>query len=203
MFDADDGRAAVRLAREIVEAKAASKRLPCKSRGGLPEVFYQKMGVFVTLNTYPELELRGCIGIPEPVMPLYDALAEAAGCAANDPRFLPLRAEEMDHIVVEVTILTKPELVDVKKPEDYIKRIAIGRDGLIAWKGGRSGLLLPQVPVEWGWDELVFLEQTCIKAGLPRDAWTSKGFSLYAFSGEVFAEESPRGGVIQKNLCQG
>lgn len=149
--------------------------------------FKEKRGCFVTLKIKDEL--RGCIGFPEPVVPLYKAVIESAKNAAfSDPRFPQLSEEEFRHIRIEVTVLTKPELIKVKQPEDYLKEIEIGKDGLIVERGYKRGLLLPQVAVEWEWDVKEFLEQTCAKAGLNVDAWMEPDTKVYKFQGEIFSE---------------
>jgi len=97
-------------------------------------------------------------------------------------------------------VLTRPELVRVEDPRDYPKAIKVGRDGLIVEKGFFRGLLLPQVPVEWGWDEETFLGQTCMKAGLYPDAWFDPDTRIYRFQAIVFEEEEPRGRVRRVEL---
>ncbi|MEM3399911.1 MAG: TIGR00296 family protein [Candidatus Micrarchaeia archaeon] len=164
------------------------------------EKFREKRGVFVTLETFPERELRGCIGYPLPFRPLWRAVTECAiSAAVGDPRFNPVRKEELDKLVVEVSVLTEPMRI-VAKPEDLPKAIKVGVDGLIIEKGGYSGLLLPQVPVEWGWNEEEFLSHTCMKAGLPKDEWRKGGCDVYKFTAQVFSEERPRGEVFIKKL---
>lgn len=122
--------------------------------------------------------LRGCIGNIYPGMPLYESVIKnAISASTNDPRFHPMRPEELDGIEVEISILSPLE--PVKNPEE----IEIGRDGLFIVKGSYSGLLLPQVPVEFGWDRWTFLKELCHKAGLPEDAW--KDAELYRFTAEV------------------
>ena len=139
----------------------------------------EKRGVFVTLWLDG---LRGCIGFPYPVEPLAEAVQEAAVSAAiHDPRFPPVRPEEMSHVSIEISVLTVPKEIEASQ-------IKVGVHGLIVAKGNRSGLLLPQVAMEYGWDERTFLEQTCVKAGLPADAWTQK-VKLMAFEAQVFGEE--------------
>ncbi|MBP5475806.1 MAG: TIGR00296 family protein, partial [Methanomicrobium sp.] len=133
------------------------------------EIFNEKRGVFVTLTE--EGELRGCIGYPYPVLPLGEALHDAAVSAAvRDPRFMPVRENELAAIEFEVTILTPPELLTCSAAERP-KNIEVGRHGLIIKDRGMSGLLLPQVATEYGWDAEEFLMHTCIKAGTDRDAW--------------------------------
>jgi hypothetical protein len=198
MIEHEDGVLAVRYARAIIE-----ERLGSTSRA-LPEPganFKAPSGVFVTLNTYPDRELRGCIGYSEPIMPLGEALREVAVAAATrDPRFPPVSLKDMDSIIIDVTLLTRPERIEYSTPEDLVSAIAIGRDGLIASKGFHSGLLLPQVPVEWGWDAEEFLNHTCMKAGLPRDEWRRGKIEFQRFSGRVFGERTPRGEVVEEEL---
>ncbi len=148
----------------------------------LREKLKENLGVFVTLNKHGEL--RGCIGFPEPVLPLGNAIRDAARAAAyHDPRFLPVSKEEIKDLHIEITLLTKPELIK----SNYIKNIHIGKDGLIVKNQYASGLLLPQVATEWGWGAKEFLSQTCVKAGLNADAWKDKAVKVYKFQGEIIS----------------
>ena len=168
-----------------------------------PEKLWQKCGVFVTLNTiqYGSKELRGCIGYPYPTNPLVEAAIDSAiSSAVNDPRFPPVTLDEMDHIVVEVSVLTPPELIKVSDPREYPQHVRIGMDGLIVERSWRRGLLLPQVPIEWGWCPEEFLCQCCIKAGLPPDTWLIGGTKIYRFQAIIFEETSPRGEVVRVSL---
>ena len=146
----------------------------------VPESFREERGCFVTLTE--DGELRGCIGYPEPVMPLIDALVGAAISACRDPRFPPLDKAELPKIKIEISVLTKPKPI---KPLE----VKVGRDGLVVRRGFYSGLLLPQVATEYGWTREEFLSQTCIKARLQPNAWKEKGTELLAFQAEVFGEE--------------
>lgn len=194
----DQGRDLVKYARAVIEGHFSGS-LPAIP-ASLAEVFREDRGVFVTLEK--NHQLRGCIGFPEPVMPLGDAVRQAALAAAlEDPRFRPVKESELKEIAVEVSVLTKPELMAVKDPRDYAKNIKIGVDGLIAEKGYSRGLLLPQVPVEWKWDVEEFLSETCMKAGLNADAWLTPGFRLFKFSAQVFSEEKPYGGISERKLA--
>ena len=142
----------------------------------------QHSAAFVTLTK--QGHLRGCIGYTDPTLPLYQTVASCAVCAAfSDPRFQPLRKEELSQIRIEISILTP-----LKKIEDT-SEIQVGRDGLFIKKGFHRGLLLPQVATECGWDKETFLRQTCCKASLPADAW-KEGAEIYTFSAEIF-HESP------------
>ena len=182
MLSLEDGKKLVKYARSVIEKHVKGEKIEDL------ENFEEKAGVFVTINLYPSHDLRGCIGIPEPVYPLRKAIKESAVSACHDPRFPDLREEELDGIVIEVTVLTPPELMKCE-PTEYPKKIKIGRDGLMVEKGIYKGLLLPQVPVEYKWNEEEFLSQTCIKAGLPPDAWFDKDTKVYKFQGEIFAEK--------------
>ena len=133
-------------------------------------------------------------------MPLKNAIIEGAQSATRDPRFPPLAENELDNIIIEVTILTKPEIIEVNQPQDYLSNIEIGRDGLIVEQGFYKGLLLPQVPIEQGWEKEEFLSHTCMKAGLLPDAWADKNTKIFKFSGQIFTEIEPRGKIREKNL---
>lgn len=197
MLTKEEGERAVRFAREIVDSYVKGEKIKDRDLG---EKFRKKSGAFVTILTYPSRDLRGCIGIPEPIYDLKRSIVEAAKSATRDPRFPPLRENELSNVVIEVTILTPPRLIDVKNPRDYLDKVKIGRDGLIVEKGIYRGLLLPQVPVEWGWDVEEFLSQTCIKAGLPPDAWIDRDTMLYSFQGQIFAEKEPYGEIEERKI---
>jgi len=192
-----EGELAVKTARMAVETEA---RNIDPGKVDMPASFREKRGVFVTLSTYPAHELRGCIGYPEPIYSMGSAIIRAAQGACNDPRFLPLGEDEVDGIVVEVTMLTPPEEIDCPEVKDLPERIVVGEDGLIVENGPFKGLLLPQVPVEWGWDEETFLCQTCMKAGLTPDCWLDPQTRIFRFQGEIFGEEEPRGRISRKAL---
>ena len=197
MFNLDEGTKAVEFARNIVDFYVKNNNLP---KYDLGDEFTKKQGAFVSIHTYPEHELRGCIGIPLPVMPLKEAIIEGARSATRDPRFHPLEENELDGIIIEVTILSTPELIRIDKPQEYLSKIEIGRDGLIVEQGFFKGLLLPQVPVEQGWDKEEFLSHTCMKAGLMPDAWLDENTKILKFSGQVFTEIEPRGKIEEKRL---
>ena len=155
-------------------------------------------GVFVTLNKQDSL--RGCIGYPIPIKKLSEGLIDAAISAAiHDTRFNPVTADELDKIVFEVTVLTPPIEIKVKQPSEYLTEIKVGRDGLIVENAYTSGLLLPQVPTEYGWNTEEFLEYTCKKAGLEKDAWKNNDTKISRFQGVIFKEESPNGNIIRES----
>ncbi|HKM13346.1 MAG TPA: TIGR00296 family protein [Candidatus Methanomethylophilaceae archaeon] len=188
------GREAVRAARLAAEAETQGKAENPKFSNG----FEEPTGVFVTISQYPSGDLRGCIGYPEPVLPLGQAIVSAARSACHDSRFSPLTLKEAEKCVFEVTILTHPKKIKFSSSEDLLKNIEIGRDGLILSYMGRRGLLLPQVPVEWGWDKEEYLSHLSVKAGLSQDTWKKEGVVIENFQGKIFAEESPKGEVIRK-----
>ncbi len=194
----EDGEILVKTARLVVtEYLKTGRKVPVpedtKSR------FSYNSGVFVTLNR--EENLRGCIGFPTPDRKLYQSLVDAAiSSATGDPRFLPVKHEELGEIIFEVTVLTPPTVIKVEDPAEYPRKIKVGRDGLIVkWEFG-SGLLLPQVPMEYGWNEEEFLSHTCEKAGAPQDYWKRKSTMILKFEGIVFKETEPNGPVVRMNL---
>lgn len=198
MFSDEDGVLAVKIARAAVESHVKRTKFV---EPDVPDIFKKNYGVFVTLTTFPDDRLRGCIGYPEPVMPLVNALKDAAVSACSrDPRFPPVKPDELKRIKVEVSLLTTPEEIKVKKPTEHISRVKIGEDGLIMQRGYSRGLLLPQVPVEWHWDSEEFLSQCCLKAGLMPDAWLQEGTKVFKFQAEVFSEEKPGGDVKRRSL---
>jgi len=198
----EEGKFLVELARKTVEEYLKSrKRISVPEN--IPEKLLQPCGVFVTINSIRNggKELRGCIGYPYPTNPLAQAVIESAiSSATQDPRFYPLSLSELDNIVFEVSVLTPPQLIEVKKPSEYPSKIKVGKDGLTVERGIFKGLLLPQVPVEWEWDEEEFLCQCCIKAGLLPDNWLLEGTKIYKFQAIIFEEEKPKGEVKRKAL---
>ena len=164
--------------------------------------FYSKFnfssGVFVTINKGDDL--RGCIGYPTPVKKLSEGLVDAAISAAiRDTRFTPVTTDELDKITFEVTVLTHPEEIKVEEHSEYLSEIKVGRDGLIIENNFSSGLLLPQVPTEYGWSEKEFLEYTCQKAGLNKDAWKEKSTRILKFQGVIFKEQNPKGKILRES----
>ncbi|MCK4452375.1 MAG: AmmeMemoRadiSam system protein A [Anaerolineae bacterium] len=151
-------------------------------------ILARRSGVFVTLkeggdpSTGLRASLRGCIGHTQADRPLYQVVQQmAAAAATGDPRFPPLTTEELSNITVEISVLSPfRRMTDVEE-------VQVGTHGLMIFQDGRQGLLLPQVPVEQGWEREEFLENLCLKAGLPPDCWTDRP-TLYAFTAVVFGE---------------
>ncbi|HUU77810.1 MAG TPA: TIGR00296 family protein [candidate division Zixibacteria bacterium] len=202
-YDLNDGKYLVTLARKSILHYLTFRKLLPIPRDTSPKL-REESGVFVTLNKLENNKnksLRGCIGFPLPIYPLAQATIEAAKSAAvGDPRFPTVEIDEMKKIIIEVTILTKPRKLIVNDSKEYLDLIKIGRDGLIIRKGGWSGLLLPQVPVEWKWDVKEFLEHTCNKAGLQKDCWKEKETSIESFSGIIYHEIEPNGKVEYEEI---
>lgn len=185
MLTEEEGKEGLKLARAAIE-EYLSKNIKIKAGAHLPAIFEEKRGVFVTLNKYGNL--RGCIGYPYPLFKLKEAIIDAAiSAAVNDPRFPSVTKEEFKNIVIEITILTTPEVLKVK-PKALPEQIEIGRHGLIVKKGMYQGLLLPQVATEYKWSAEEFLCQTCWKAGLPQDAWLEEDTEVSTFEGQIFKE---------------
>ena len=194
----DDGEKLVKTARKVVTDYLENGKLT-ELDSDFESRFFFNSGIFVTLNN--QNGLRGCIGFPLPDKKLYDGLVDVAIAAATeDPRFSPVKVNELDEITFEVTILTPPVEIHVSNPEEYLSKIKVGRDGLIVKNSFHSGLLLPQVPNEYGWSEKEFLEHTCEKAGLPRNFWTNKNTKISKFEGIVFKEINPNGKVVREKL---
>jgi len=191
-----DGVVLVKTARNAVtEFLSNGNRMKLES--DLEEKFSFNSGVFVTLNNPGGL--RGCIGFPMPEKKLSHAIVDGAIAAATeDPRFPSVKTIELNDIVFEVTVLTPPVEIDVSDPTEYLEKIKVGRDGLIIRHSFSSGLLLPQVPVEYGWDVEEFLQHTCEKAGLARDTWKNESVKIEKFEGIIFKEETPNGVIVRE-----
>lgn len=171
---------ALTAVRKTLEAHLSGKPIPELKLTDAK--FSEKRGIFVTLKKNEEL--RGCIGFIKGYEPLNKAIVEMAiSAATKDPRFNPVVYEELKDIKIEVSILSPMQ--EVKD----VSEIKIGRDGLFLQMGGRSGLLLPQVPVEWNWDLEEYLKHICLKAGLPPGSYKHPEARLQKFSADVFAEK--------------
>ena len=183
-----DGVFLVKTARmAVTEFLSNDKRMKLESEH--EKKFSFNSGVFVTLNNADGL--RGCIGFPMPDKKLSHGIIDAAIAAAtDDPRFSPVKTNELNDIVFEVTVLTPPVEITVTDPMEYLEKIKVGRDGLIIRNSFSSGLLLPQVPVEYGWNVEEFLQHTCEKAGLEKDTWKNEKVKIEKFEGSVYEEKT-------------
>lgn len=172
--------ALLHLARAAVNEAVLHRKLP--DTIPVDGVFSSRRGVFVTLQVHGKL--RGCIGVVEPEEPLGEAVVRcAAGAALTDPRFSPVRKEELVDLGVELSLLSQPEVIE---PD----AIELGRHGLLVSQRKQRGLLLPQVAEEHHLTRDQFLEETCLKAGLPRLAWKNPETRIEAFTCEVFKQDA-------------
>lgn len=179
-LSAQDRRTLLQVARRALEAHFGGRPLSLPEGG---PALRRPRGAFVTLRRREDDELRGCVGIMEAEQALVTAVARMAVAAATaDARFTPVTGDELPRLSIEISALGP--LVPVRPDE-----VEVGRHGLLIGLGGRRGVLLPQVPVEQGWDRETFLEKTCRKAGLPPGSWRRPEASLRAFTAAVFAEE--------------
>ncbi len=184
-MNSEQGKSLIKLAHDSIESFLNNETLKVDSQ--LKEMFSEKRGAFVTLKKNGEL--RGCIGYVEPIFELWTTIIRAARSAAfEDPRFIPLSKKEYRDIKIEVSVLTLPQKIIVKDYVEYYSKIKIGEDGLIVKRGNRSGLLLPQVATEYNMDVVEFLEHTCLKAGLRKDAYKEHDCEVYKFQAEIFSE---------------
>ncbi|MCS7146371.1 MAG: TIGR00296 family protein [Nitrososphaerota archaeon] len=201
MINEDVGAYLVGLARKTIERELG---LPAQNlwESRRPEgIENLRRGVFVTLYLRDSRELRGCMGIPIPRSSIVQDTVRAATMAAfHDPRFPPLSRHEVDEVILELTLLTEPELISAEPRSSLPKQIRIGEDGLIIESDERAGLLLPQVAVEYGWGAEEFLIHLCLKAGLRPTDWLRRDVKIYRFGAEIFAEETPRGKIRKVTL---
>ncbi len=179
---ADERDRLLKMARATVKAYLQSQEVPAASAADLPAKLRGDGACFVTLQNHGEL--RGCIGNMLATGPLYEAVISNAVAACRDRRFVhnPVTAGELDDLDIEISYLTPMQRM--KSTGDII----IGQHGLLIARGGRRGVLLPQVAYERGWRREEFLAQTCRKAGLPNDAWKQRDTEIYSFEAEVFGE---------------
>jgi AmmeMemoRadiSam system protein A len=178
----DDCRALLDLARRAISSAIIEKRIP--DFPPYSAALTEPAGAFVTLHRGGQL--RGCVGQVESPDPLAETVARAAiNAALHDSRFPAVEAEEIRSLEIEISVLSALEPI-------ALEAIIVGRHGLMIVKGERRGLLLPQVAAERRWSCQVFLEETCAKAGLPRDAWSEPSTRVFAFAAEVFSDTSLR-----------
>lgn len=176
-FSEEERRILLNLAHESIHC-ALEGSTP--SREFLPNHLTENRGAFCTL--YLDGQLRGCVGYIFPVTPLFQTVEETArGAAFDDPRFPAVTRSESIRLKISISVLS---LLTPVRPD----QVEVGEHGLLISQSGRRGVLLPQVPVEHGWDRATFLEQTCMKAGLPRQAWQT-GATLQVFTAEVFGDD--------------
>lgn len=203
-YSLEDGVFLVRLARMAVEEYLRSRRVIKPPENTPSRLLSDNYGVFTTIETVLEngkTELRGCIGFPRGNVNTARATINSALAAAfDDPRFAPLSEEELDHVIFEVSILSPLEELKFSSPRELVDMVKVGVHGLVIERGLYSGLLLPQVPVEYCWDSVMFLDEACVKAYLSPECWTEKGTRVYRYEAQIFRERSPRGEVYERDL---
>jgi AmmeMemoRadiSam system protein A len=181
-LSSDDWLALVEIARRAISSALLEKRIP--DFPSHPAALTERRGAFVSL--YRMGALRGCVGQVENPGPLADVVARSAiNAALYDARFKPIVAEEVPTLDIEISVLTAHERI---LPE----AIVAGQHGLMVVRGALRGLLLPQVATERNWSGQRLLEETCVKAGLPRDAWRDPETQVFGFTAEVFSQRRPR-----------
>lgn len=174
--------ALLQLARDAIQASLRGEPEVTPPATPEPGLAGMQAGVFISLHVGGEL--RGCIGSIEHTRPLLDSVcAMAVAAACNDPRFEPLRLEELPDTRIEISVLTP--LQALRNLQD----LQIGKHGVMIRLGKRHGLLLPQVAAQRGWDAGTFVRHVCRKAGLPEDAWQDPKAELLYFSAEVFSDQ--------------
>lgn len=180
LLSEEERRLLLRVAREALAAHYAGQAYrPPEAIGAAGE----PRGAFVSLHRREDDDLRGCVGQMESALPLVETVARMAVAAAtHDGRFEPVTREELPELLVEISALGPMRAV---APEE----VEVGRDGLVVSYADRRGVLLPQVPLQHGWDRETFLGKTCGKAGLPADTWRRPDVWLVAFTAEVFGED--------------
>jgi len=196
----EEGRFLVVLSREAISKYLIEQKI-ISPPADTPPSLLKERGVFVTLSNHASGELRGCIGFPTSAERLVKAtIVSAIEAATGDPRFPSVTPEELDRdLVIEVSVLTPPEKIEAD-PGELPMHIFIGVNGLIVERGPQRGLLLPQVAVEWGWDEQEFLANCSLKAGLAPDEWLLKDVKVFKFQATVFRERSPKGPVERRAI---
>ncbi|MDE1869130.1 MAG: TIGR00296 family protein [Candidatus Micrarchaeota archaeon] len=198
VYPLSDGESLVKAARESIELDLTSPHFKLSAVTQSIKHIRGKHGVFITLQHYPTMELRGCIGFINAVSEISELLPQAAISAAfEDTRFVPVSKRELGELLISVSILTEPQ--ELKGGAKERKRgIHVGTTGLIAQYGHYSGLLLPEVAAENNWDVEQFLQEVCLKAGLHKNYWSQPNVKLFKFETQVFKEETPSGKVIEQ-----
>ncbi|MDG6928124.1 MAG: TIGR00296 family protein [Nitrososphaerota archaeon] len=194
----DDGKYLIGISRQAIKHYGLTKKyikIP-----DAPAKYLVRSGAFVTVKDKRE-QLLGCIGRPYPSGTLLENIIQSAVDAAYyDPRFAPLDSGAADSVLLEVSILSPPEEINFKSPDEILNKIKVGRDGIIIeWALG-SGLLLPQVPVEEKWDVEEYISYGCLKAGADRNLWKRGNLQVYRFTATVFSELEPNGSITRVNL---
>lgn len=206
-YNIEEGRFLVGLARRAVEEYLRNGKVIQAPQDAPAKLLKDKYGVFTTIEVFMGKdrrgELRGCIGFPEAVYNTVNGVIRSAIAAAvEDPRFEPMSVDELDKVTFEVSILSPLVLLEPDNPKDYPNKVVVGRHGIVIQKGHYSGLLLPQVPVEYCWDSMTFLSEGCMKAFLPPDCWLDEDTSVLVYEAQIFKEVEPKGEVVERDLTE-
>ena len=193
----EEGIDLVRLARRSVESFIINKRIINSNNNSK-----KRAGVFVTIyhvnKMSDEKKLRGCIGYVFPSNNIYNSvIAAAINASTEDPRFIAISEKELNEVIFEVSVLTKPSAIQIENTDESINKI--GRDGLLLESRYGSGLFLPQVPVEQKWNTREYLSNLCHKAGAPYDAWLLDDSKIYTFCSLIFRERLPNSEIFAEN----
>lgn len=202
VYDLKDGEELVKAARSAIELYLKNPHFNKNLITNNLKKFEEHNGLFVTLEYYQTNELRGCVGFTSSNRAMRENIIDAALAAAfEDYRFLSITFQELNDLIIEVSILSDLEKISGNK-EQIKKQIKIGKDGLMIQYGIYSGLLLPIVAVEQKWNIVEFLENVCLKAGLNKNYWSYPNANLYKFETQIFKEQKPDGKVIEVKLTK-
>ena len=198
IIKANDGKFLVKYARDIIENyfRGAETKVPEKKK----ELLSTSKGIYVIFKGFPNGYLRGSAGYPDAILPLDKAIQELTIKAATmDRRYHPIKRNELKDVIIEISILSEPEKLDVSS-KDHLDKIKIGRDGLIVEYGGLKSVMLPQFSLEQRWSAKELLSLACSRADIKPDVCSSESTILYRFRADIFTEVEPRGKVIKKKL---
>ncbi|RLE54561.1 MAG: TIGR00296 family protein [Thermoprotei archaeon] len=201
----EEGKYLVKLARAAVTEYLSFGRV-IEPRDAPSKLRNERFGVFVTIEKIVQgkdgiffRSLRGRVGFPEANCPLtHSTILAAIYAATEDPRFQPLTLSELKDVVFEVSVLSKPSLLQVSSPLEYLENIVLGVHGVLVEKNSRRGIVLPQVAIQYEWDVETLLSEACTRAGLPPSAWKGGDVKVYVFQAQIFYELEPEGEVIER-----
>lgn len=202
-YSKEEGELLVKAARNTLE-------LLVKSTGFKPEVvkksmkdnFKESRGVFVTLRHYHTNEIRGHMGFLLPEFPLYEGIVDATiGAATKDPKFIPVTEKELEDTILEVSILSRPELLKGSETK-RLSSIKLGRDGMMIEYGLYKGHFMPEEIEEKKWTKKDAFEELCSIAKIPKTYWTQPNVRLYRFEVQTFKEEEPNGKVVEREILK-
>ena len=195
-YTLEEGSKLVKAARNAIELYLTINNFDRKIVEETIKEFNHKLGVFVTIEHYPTGTIRGSMGFSEPKEVLSKAIIDSAiSSAGEDPNFVPVSHMEFEHMVIEVVLFDKSELINAKTEQGIKNSIKIGRDGLLLKYGYHEALILPKVPIENNWTKERLLDNLCIKAGVKKHIWKMGTAKLYIFKTQAFREKEPRGSI--------